>query len=1240
MITNELDELLEKIKKIDNLDDVTLNSYAEVVKQTIEKYSTEDIIEYFKTQNLQEDEILLLIACSDKLQVKEFIPTYMQLYSEKKISFDALTNIIDNILTKTNSLFDKELEDEFVRLVGEDKLVYIFEHLSKESQTNELFEKYMDHFLKDYQGIEYESGKMSVFYSRIRDICSHIKPSTEKIDIIMRKLDNNGLLKNKEREFDDDKFYIKPIEVVSRIWASIDEKDISILEHILEYCKDANEDIDKELYQDMIRNTDPDNIECIRMLFSKYFNESSQDMIDKKIKRFYDLNKINKDFYSTIDMDFLDEKFDKLSLEQIIRISGSYENGGERFFIQSNIENNFWGEIINFIKDDEDFFEKIAMISSACMNYRRLESCEDIFENYSYSAQSNKTLKIDSSIRDKIIEIILKDPNNIFGIKDREGVENYEKNRKEICLKILKEEEGNFSEKINAMSNDERKKFALFELLYGIDYEQAENLIKKYGENIEKIEAETSEEQILKDYIKSLTSIMQLDDLAIQQMMKNKEFIQFLQETKPPKIASSLIPEKDIVTMFERTFNQEISHSSKPKSGSIEFEGENIPTYTYTPIDENGNFTYTEFSVFVRQEGAYTKWENPESYMKYFNFQSATSHGNCESFINQSQIATARSKGGPKSGYEKASNLLMMAPWDIVSSFENMRVSPINAKWNIGRGIEYRIPKELVNYTRHGHGEIVSERIEVVSKNGMTKKLPNQTIFVKERHNEKVDELDDQQQSEWHEIQRMAKEMNIPITIIDREGFAIQEEMVIQRDLELLGGIKAKNLAGIEDIEILTGKKCEKIDWSKKPELTREELIREIIVRFENNAIGMKYADIKDRYFTDEKREEVIDTLMKIIENEKETNPILYYKDLETIEKIIIEEKSKEVTSTGSKVYQISKTYMELEHKIDQILVNDKKRESFTKINNKHELDKVIEFIYDSQIYDDNKMHSTDHIAKTTLFADILAQREEISDREKTLLLIAASMHDSGREGEDGDKPHAVLSAEKAGRLLYDENSTFKECNLKEDEIKLIQLVIEYHEVYEENPGKLQIEELKKFGYYGEKKCLLDLMAKYELTSEYLEGAKRLCAILKDADALDRERFADINSSTNIKYLHTESAKDIRMLVFADRLNNKTANLLLQKYYDENQTSTVAVERLKQKRAETLENENQKLTREEIYDAISEFGIDLKDERSIQFLRQQYDEEKIGSEDIQKAVKRIREEYENFINQEKNVERE
>ena len=84
MITNELDELLEKIKKIDNLDDVTLNSYAEVVKQTIEKYSTEDIIEYFKTQNLQEDEILLLIACSDKLQVKEFIPTYMQLYSEKK----------------------------------------------------------------------------------------------------------------------------------------------------------------------------------------------------------------------------------------------------------------------------------------------------------------------------------------------------------------------------------------------------------------------------------------------------------------------------------------------------------------------------------------------------------------------------------------------------------------------------------------------------------------------------------------------------------------------------------------------------------------------------------------------------------------------------------------------------------------------------------------------------------------------------------------------------------------------------------------------------------------------------------------------------------------------------------------------------------------------------------------------------------------------------------------------------
>ena len=187
MITNELDELLEKIKKIDNLDDVTLNSYAEAIKQTIGKYSTEDIIEYLKSRNLQEDEMLVIMALDDRLQSKEFIPTYMKLYNENKISFDALTNIIDNILTKTNSLFDKELEDEFIRLVGEDKLVYIFEYLTKESQTNELFEKYMDHFLKDYQGIEYESGKMSVFYSRIRDICSHIKPSTEKIDIIISK---------------------------------------------------------------------------------------------------------------------------------------------------------------------------------------------------------------------------------------------------------------------------------------------------------------------------------------------------------------------------------------------------------------------------------------------------------------------------------------------------------------------------------------------------------------------------------------------------------------------------------------------------------------------------------------------------------------------------------------------------------------------------------------------------------------------------------------------------------------------------------------------------------------------------------------------------------------------------------------------------------------------------------------------------------------------------------------------
>ena len=52
-----------------------------------------------------------------------------------------------------------------------------------------------------------------------------------------------------------------------------------------------------------------------------------------------------------------------------------------------------------------------------------------------------------------------------------------------------------------------------------------------------------------------------------------------------------------------------------------------------------------------------------------------------------------------------------------------------------------------------------------------------------------------------------------------------------------------------------------------------------------------------------------------------------------------------------------------------------------------------------------------------------------------------------------------------------------------------------------------------------------------------------------------------------------------------------------------------------------------------MYDAISKMGIDIKGERGIEFLRQQYDEELVGTEDVQSAISRIKQEYERITQQ-------
>lgn len=102
----------------------------------------------------------------------------------------------------------------------------------------------------------------------------------------------------------------------------------------------------------------------------------------------------------------------------------------------------------------------------------------------------------------------------------------------------------------------------------------------------------------------------------------------------------------------------------------------------------------------------------------------------------------------------------------------------------------------------------------------------------------------------------MAAQLGIPIVVIDRERMAIREETRITAMKKILEG------------KPLDDKEQE--FYEEYMDMPKPKLVKEIITKFENNATGLRFLtapnQIGSKYFTNEKREQNVETLEKIID--------------------------------------------------------------------------------------------------------------------------------------------------------------------------------------------------------------------------------------------------------------------------------------------------------------------------------------------------------------------------------------
>lgn len=574
------------------------------------------------------------------------------------------------------------------------------------------------------------------------------------------------------------------------------------------------------------------------------------------------------------------------------------------------------------------------------------------------------------------------------------------------------------------------------------------------------------------------------------------------------------------------------------------------------------------FTILERVDGAYNPYyEEPYDYSKN-DYYDRSAHGNCKSLIAEDLLAIARcdESSGPIYGYAKqgSKELLMMAPWDIASGGANKTIAPQRSKWNLNRGIQFKLPRTMVDNTRHNHNELVHDRLMFDEKEKKFKQdNPQYVIYIKDFNEDTFIDND-----RWKEIiKKYGKEFklskNTPIqerldaliTISEKTGEPLEE---LVHDDKYRQSIKAAAQYNIpllivdreKVVEHQNNKMNAKIEEFKENTDVNElkKMIPSLITSFQNNSNSIRFASkkIQKKCFTRDQRVYMLQIIKKKIDEIESLNPENGLMLRGVYEEALIAERNKLVTNVGIDLQKSNAgpewdivLPKEIKEELDEI---DRKRdEEFSR----KQVPKLIKEISKTNYYDENKYHSIEHIQKVMIFADKLGTAHQMPAEAKTILLAAAAFHDSGRgRKNDGDDAHGVASAMQVQK--YFEEHPDNPFGITSSNLRIIQAAIEFHEVSEKNKGEAKEkynEIAKKYGIDSNNRNAVVWGGRSMNERQLLFEVSR---DLKDADALDRLRFAH-RGRLNPDFLRSNEAKDL--FDFANVTNAKFASIVLEKIY-------------------------------------------------------------------------------------------
>ena len=629
------------------------------------------------------------------------------------------------------------------------------------------------------------------------------------------------------------------LESIKAVWGSTDKEvqkeNSKILSLIIDMVKENTGSI-----VEICRNTDHEIVsENFGKIYTSIYNNS--ELSEEFENRMKSIIKKNVNIFNTLNWDFLEiAQKENYTDEQILRIT-NYENVQD--YLVQNSDNTYVKETINYLLEND---------TNWIISMDKIIKHKDKYNELLSNIKQNGEMEVTEEFIQQLITII-SDTENYFDINNYEDVNNYYNKRNEICLKIFEGDFENIPPNLKNLDKDNLYKFALLEYKFGISLNNAKRIVERYV-----IDAKELPDGILKDYLILLKDIVKhknikvIIDKAKENETLNEPWLGF------PNARNA---EGKILNLYAELYNETLYQTNERD------KNEKQETYIGEDRQKHKIDVYTlqdDFNINIRVEGAYAQFVEPENFVDYYNNPNIDNHGNCESYVGNDQIASARNTRGVAVGYNhiQKNQLTACGPFDLGSS--NRDFSIFNEK------SQFRTPKQMIDNTRHTHNEMVKDRI-VIDKNGNIEKYkPDYAIWIEEDTIEERKEPGWQEKrdkdSQWIMTKKLAAQLGIPIVVIDREHYA-------QREMEKVDLLE----------KLITGEEIDKEKYRKYIEefsnLSKAELVKELITKYENNRVGLQFNEkLWFKYFSQERFENIINDVFSNIENtisEKEKKEIL-----------------------------------------------------------------------------------------------------------------------------------------------------------------------------------------------------------------------------------------------------------------------------------------------------------------------------------------------------------------------------